>query len=118
MSSLFIALKVKLFTNPSKLSLGKRIATFVSAFLTKFANQEPKYPSDWIILDIWAFLNFFVSLVAKNNSCGSSLPSKFFLFSLNVVPVLFFAAEFNLFDFVFVSFLVVNSHFLIVCHLL
>ena len=46
MSSLFIALKGKLLTNPSKLSLGKRIATFASAFLTKFANQEPKYPSD------------------------------------------------------------------------
>ena len=43
-----------------------------------------------------AFLILVVSLVARNNSCGNSSSSKFFLFSLNIVPVLVFAADFNL----------------------
>ena len=42
----FIALEVKLLTNPDKLSLGKGIATFVCAFFRKLANQEPKDPPD------------------------------------------------------------------------
>ena len=44
LSNLFIALEVKLFTNPDKLSLAKGIAIFVSAFFTKLHNQEPKDP--------------------------------------------------------------------------
>ena len=46
----------KTCTNPSKLSLAKKIATFVSAFVPKLAKQGPKHPTDWIILDIWALL--------------------------------------------------------------
>ena len=42
LSNLFIAFEAKLLTNPGKLSLAKRIATFASAFFPKFANQEPK----------------------------------------------------------------------------
>ena len=45
-----------------------------------------------------AFLILVVCLVVKNNSCGNSSPSKFFLFNLNIVPVLFFAADLNLFN--------------------
>ena len=45
-SNLFIAFDVKLITNPVKLSLGKGIAAFVSAFLSKLANEEPKDTSD------------------------------------------------------------------------
>ena len=41
--NLFIALKVKLLTNPGKLSLAKLIATF---FLPKYTNQEPNNPPD------------------------------------------------------------------------
>ena len=49
LSNLFIALEVKLLTNQGKLSLPKRKSTFVSfvsAFLRKLANQEPKDPPD------------------------------------------------------------------------
>ena len=46
LSNLFIAFEAKLLTNPGKLSLAERIATFVSACLPKLANQEPKDRSD------------------------------------------------------------------------
>ena len=52
LSNLFIAFEVKLITNPSKLSLAKGIATFLSAFLRKLAKQKPNDPPDRIILDI------------------------------------------------------------------
>ena len=52
LSNLFIALEVKLLTNWGKLSHAKGVAIFVSAFLPKLSNQEPKNPPDWIILDI------------------------------------------------------------------
>ena len=44
LSNLFIVLEFKLITNPGKLSLAKRIATFPSAFLPKLANQTPRDP--------------------------------------------------------------------------
>ena len=31
---------------------------FFSAFFPKLPDQEPKYPPDWFILDIWALLSF------------------------------------------------------------
>ena len=83
---------------------------FASAFVPKLPNQEQKDQHDWIILDIWAiqsfisvetllakaFLTLVVCRVVTNNLCSNSLSSKFFLFSLNIVPVLFFPAKFNL----------------------
>ena len=42
LSNFFIVLEVKLLANPSKLSLAKEVAIFVSAFFPKLANQEPK----------------------------------------------------------------------------
>ena len=42
LSILFVVFEVKLLTNPGTLPLAKGIATFVSAFLPKLANQEPK----------------------------------------------------------------------------
>ena len=117
LSNLFITLEVKFLTNLGNLSLPKEITIFVSAFFPKLLNQEPKDPHDWIILDIWALLSFIsvqillaktslilvVCLVVRSNSYGSSLSSTFFLFNFNLVPVLFFAADFNLFNCVFVS---------------
>ena len=50
-----------------------------------------------------AFLILVVCLVVKSNSCGNSSSSNFFLLVLNIVPVLFFAADFDLFNCVFVS---------------
>ena len=50
--------EAKLLTNSGKLSLAKGIAIFVSDFIPKLPNQEPREPSDWIILDIWALLSF------------------------------------------------------------
>ena len=99
------------------MSLAKWIAAFVSAFFPKLANQEAKDPPDWIILDIWAslsfisveillgkaFLNFVFYLGDRNNLCGNFLCSKFFLLSLNIVLVLFFAADFKFFNCVSVS---------------
>ena len=58
LSNLFIALKVKLLTNPGKLSLAKGIAISFSAFFPKLPNQQPKDPPDLIILDVWALLSF------------------------------------------------------------
>ena len=55
------------------------------------------------ILIAKAFLILVVCLVVRNNSCDNSSSSKFFLFNVNIVPVLFFAADFNLFNYVFVS---------------
>ena len=49
------------------------------------------------------FLILVVCLVVRNNSCGNYSTSKFSLFPLDIVPVLVFAADFNLFNCVFVS---------------
>ena len=46
LSNLFIGREFKLLANPDKLSLVKGIAVFVSAFLPKLPNQEPKDPLD------------------------------------------------------------------------
>ena len=86
---MFIALGVKLLTNPGKLSFAKGIAILISAFFPKLSNQEQKVRPDWIILDIWVILSFrsvdillakaflilVVFLVVRNNSCGSSSSS-------------------------------------------
>ena len=104
---------MKLPTNPGKLSLAKGRARFVSVSFPKLANQETKDPPDRIILDTSTLLSFVfvnillakaflilvVCLAVKDNSCGNSSYSKFFLFILNIVPVLFFAADFNSFNF-------------------
>ena len=100
------------------MSLAKGISLFVSAFFTKFANQEKRDRSDWICLDIWALLSFIsvdillaktiiilvVSFVVRNNSCDNSSSSNFFLFNLNIVPVSFLATE-NLIGLLCISFL-------------
>ena len=46
LSDLFIALEVKLLTNPGKLYLAKGIVTFFSTCFPKLPNQEPKDPPD------------------------------------------------------------------------
>ena len=46
LSNLFIALEVKLLTNPGKSSLVKGIAIFVNDFFPKLPRQEPKDPPD------------------------------------------------------------------------
>ena len=53
-----------------------------------------------------AFLICFalvVCLAVRNNSCGNSSSWKFLMFFINIVRVLVFAADFNLFNCVFVS---------------
>ena len=81
----------------------KGTATFING-LANLLNKDPKNPSDWIILQIWAFESFqsvgillwkaflsfvFFSLVANNNSCGKLFPLNIFKLILKVVPVLF-----------------------------
>ena len=60
-----------------------------------------------------AFLIFVVCLFVRNNSCGNSSSSKFFLFNLNIVPVLLFAADFYLLDCAFVNFSLASWYFTI-----
>ena len=42
-------------------------------------------------------------LVVRNDSCRNSSSSKFLLFNLNIALVLFYAADFNLFNYVFAN---------------
>ena len=86
-------------------------------FLSKSLNQEQYDSPDLIILYICTLLSFIsvdillakvfsflvFCLVVRNNPCGNSLSRKFFLVILNVVPVLFFTVDFNLFSCVFVT---------------
>ena len=58
LSNLFIGFEIKLLTNSGELSLATGIGMFVSAFLPKLPNQEPKDPPNWIILDVWVLLIF------------------------------------------------------------
>ena len=46
LSNLFIVFEAKFLTNPSKLSVAKGTATFVSAFLHKLPNRGPKDPTE------------------------------------------------------------------------
>ena len=49
------------------MSLAKGTPILLSAFFPKLLNQEPKDPTDWIILAIWALLSFIYAdiLLAK-----------------------------------------------------
>ena len=64
-------------------------------FPPKLPNPEPKDPSVDILL-AKAFLTLVACIIITINSCFNSSSSKFFLFIVNIVPVLFFAADFNL----------------------
>ena len=57
------------------------------------------------------FLIFVVRFFIRNNSCGNSSFSKFFSFSLHFAPVLFFAADFNLLNCVFVNLTLASREF-------
>ena len=75
------------------------------------------------ILLAMAFLVLVVCLVVKNNSCGYSSSWKFFLFDLNIILLLFFAEDFNLFNCVFVTLTLASwelklPFFIILCHFL
>ena len=87
--------------------------------------KTPKDPPDWTVLNIWALLNFIsvdiflakaflilvVCLVVRNKSCGNSSSSMFFLFIFNIVHVLFFAGDFNLFNCVSVKLIILSQFF-------
>ena len=80
--------------------------------LMNLLDNDPKNPSDWVILQIWAlesfksndilllsaFLSFVFCLVVSNNSCGRSFPSSILELILRVVPVLFLTAVFSFFS--------------------
>ena len=81
--------------------------------LTKNTKDQP----GWSNSDIWALLSFIsvdilsgkafltlvVCLVVRNKSFGNSSSSKFFLFYINIVPVIFFDADFNLLNCLFAT---------------
>ena len=84
-------------------------ATFING-PANLLNNETKNPPDWIILDIWAlvnfisvyilfsneFLNLVVSLVVNNNSWGKWFSLNILIIILNVALVWFLAADFSL----------------------
>ena len=84
-----------MLTSPGKLSLGKGIAIYVTAFLPKLPN-DLKYPPDISneILLAKEFTILVVCLVVRHNACGNSSSSKLFLPNLNIIPVLFFCCRF------------------------
>ena len=57
-SSLFITFEAKLLTNRGKLSVAEGIATFVSAFLPKLADQKLKDPPELIFSRYMSFTKF------------------------------------------------------------
>ena len=61
-----------------------------------------------------AILILVVCLIVRNYSCGNSSSSKFFLVILNIVPVLLFLADFNLFNCVFFSLTLCSNHLLLI----
>ena len=62
----------------------------------------------------WHFLfALVIYLTVRNNSCGNSSSWKFLLFFINIFRVLIFAADFNLFNCVFVSLNLAPWHFAI-----
>ena len=111
LSKLFMALEIILLTNPSTLSLAKGIGIFFNDFSLNHINRSKRSTK----LNHFRYLRFtkFCSwrhIVSEdityfgflpfcwNNLWGSSLSRKFFLVILNIVPVFFFAADFNLFS--------------------
>ena len=117
LSNLFKRDEVALVANLGITSLTKGTARSSNTFLSKLPNVLPRNLPDWIALDNKDLLSFIFTsillakaflfvvfcLVVKNNSWWKSSSWKFFLVILNVVPLLFFAADFNLFSCVFVS---------------
>ena len=120
------------------MSLDKEIATFLGAFLPKFANNETNNPSDWIKFDnlkfrYLSFTKFYICwhiisndisyfslvsflifcLVVRNNSCSNYSSSSFSCF--------IFAADITLFNCILlVLFLLLDSlsSFIILLHVL
>ena len=109
--------EIALVDNLVKKSLAKGTARSNNILLLSLPNALPRNPPDWIILDIWVllslisigillakvFLILVVCLFVRNNSFGNYSSSNFFLFNLNIFPVLFLDTGFNLFNCVFVS---------------
>ena len=97
------AFEAILFTNPIVFSLAEQVA--VTTFLTNLFNQGPRNLPGWVILYIWALLNFIsvVIILAMESLIlvFCLVVWKFFLVILNVVTVLCYAVDFDLFTFVF-----------------
>ena len=107
------------------MSLAIGITKFVSTFFSRLPYQEPKDPADWIILDVWALLSFisveillenafisvFVLLLEIIHVAILHLESFSYLFLILFLSY-FFAADFNLFNCVFVSLTLDNFHLL------
>ena len=60
-------------------------------------------------------LILFFCLVISNNLSGNSPDSKFFLFTVDAVPALFFASDFSLFSWLFFSLALAPSYYVIFC---
>ena len=102
--------------------LAKRTQTSFINGPANLPDKAPRNSADWIVLDIYVLLSFisvdillaktfhvFVScLLVKNNPCGNSSSGIFFLVILNIVPELLFAADFNMFSWLFVSLTLVS----------
>ena len=117
LSNLFNTDEIALVASLGRLYLDKAATRSYNTFFRKFSNVLSGNPPDWIILSTWTllsfvsvdillmdgFLIFLFCFVVRNNSWGNYSSWEFFWIIFNVVLVLFFAADFNLFSCAFVS---------------
>ena len=86
-------------------------------FFPKLPNQEPKGLPNRIILNIWALLSFISVDILQAKTAPTWVVCLavrfFFLFVFNIVPVLFFAAAFYLFNHLFVNLTLASWQFAI-----
>ena len=97
LSNLLITFEVKLL---------KELQNFLVLFFLQYLAKNQKIHLTGVSVEIFfskAFPFLVVCLVVRTNLCSNSSSSKFFLFNLNNVPVLFYTVEFNFFNCVFVS---------------
>ena len=73
-------------------------AQFVQAWRSTQLNYFRYLNFTKFYIHLYTVLLLVICLIVRNNSCGNSSSSKFFSFILNIIPILFFDGDFNLFN--------------------